>query len=202
MSELVVKNNSEITASTGLPEDSPLVSMDISLGKKYQEVNFDYDSFQQEAARLGLSPQDTAGMPMRIKAPRLKDVKGGFYDIDGDKGITVNANNKTNRRISHELKHKADDIKGMPMKDAKYKVGRSSAIIFDKAAALGLIGGVAAVAGSEAAEHIVTNPAYLIGLGGTALAATGYVFHPAERRARKAAESSSAQIVNFVKRAK
>lgn len=200
MTELAHQSDVSAEHRAVLREDDPIVSMDIALGKTYDEVDFDYDAFRDEAERLGMSPQDIGGMSVRLKQPRLLDTKGGFYDVNGDKGIIVNANHKVNRRISHELKHKADDVNGRLKKDTKYKAGRFSAIMADKLVGLGAAGGVAAVAGSEIAEKVIASPYYLTVLGGTALMSAGYFLHPAETRARKAARSSHHEIVTLSRR--
>ncbi|MGC1176575.1 MAG: hypothetical protein WA843_00750, partial [Candidatus Saccharimonadales bacterium] len=192
------------STSTGeqppLSENAPIVSMDIRLGKKYKLVDFDYDEFSQEANRLGLSEEDVAGTPISIEKKGLLNIRKGFYDMDGDKGIRVKASRKVNSVLVHEVKHKADDSKGLIEKGMSYRVGRAGLVVGNKLGVpTGVAAGIAAGAGSKTAEHFITGP-YPIAMGALAVAAAGYVFHPPERRAKRAAKESTANIVTLVKK--
>lgn len=190
----------DMTPEDTLPSGYPAISMDIALGKKYEHIDFDHAAFQAEAERSGLTAEDTESMPLHIKAPGLLSTKLGFYDIDGDKGVTVAAGRKTSKTIAHELKHKGDDKDGIKMKGAGYEIGRVGVRVFDKVGALGIAGVSLATIGNEAAERMVTSPAYLAALGTTAVLATGYIFNPAEVRARRAAKLNTDEIITFTQK--
>lgn len=179
----------------GLSEDAPVVSMDRELGKKYGYVEFDYEAFGEEAERLGLSPQRASELSITINAKSGLDSDLGRYQ-PSKKLVMTTAGKHSNKVLSHELQHAADDEAGIlgSTPSLGYRVGILAGRLMPLTVPLNIANAAAVVSGSELAERMHTPIFALTLLGG--LASLGYWRNSSEVRARKA-EKSSPQMITF-----
>lgn len=192
-----------ISPLPGLSEDSPIVSMEIRLGKDYDFIDFDYDEYAKEAARLDLDPRVNEslnielggfhrGMTLR-KVPRTR--------ANPTEGIIqASVRDEINADLAHEMQHIADG----DVMDGRYVTGQLAKLA---CLPLTLMPPVIMLA-TEKNGHLDIVPdaiAYGIWLAGLGILNKvykwGYTSHPAELRARQAEKESTAKIVTFQKKA-
>ena len=185
-------------------ENVPIVSFDINLGKKYQFVDFDYEAFDEEANRLGISDEDKGGLSIEIKRkPSLINYRsrGSYWENH----ISVVSRKKVNQSFSHELKHYADDKVEPLTIDTRYRIGKFSGYALAGLINAGLlelaIGEMPGPKQDEIFHHADDRRIFGAAMGTAFLARLwGYTLNPVEVRARKAAKQSQANIVTLDKR--
>ncbi len=90
----------------------PEVSFDIALGRKYRQVEFDYDAYQQLVLDLGGTPEDLHGLRMEFYSEKCA-TEDGFYNYE-ENTIGINlAHSKVGEAIAHETQHYVDVQNGM-----------------------------------------------------------------------------------------
>lgn len=193
----------------GLPDDAPIVSIDTRLGKKYSQVDFDYDAYSRELDRQGMPP-DAQPMSIAIKKRSIADrVLSRYLGVyrGGRRQIEVSVTKHADRTLKHEMQYGVDHSKGMlkGSNDLRYSVGLRAAKAF-MPVTLGTISLYTAHLISTLYKHdpglldearIVSTPLPII-VGGVAI--WGYGMHPEERRAEKAADESPERILTLTKR--
>lgn len=188
-----------------ISENAPVVSMDIALGKKFKNVEFDYDAFDREAERIGMSQGHRGKLKIRLHD---EGEKYGEY-FPSDKVIELKATSDASKGLSHELQHATDDENGIPFDDLRNRLAyRVNNILTSRAFLPATISSVlsypAALAiGSPTLENISANMNKGVGvvIGSLAIAQVyAYWMHPNERRARMTERSTKEQIVSLVER--
>lgn len=175
-----------------LPDHYPQVTFDVSLGKKYENVDFDYNSFAEEANRLGVAPEDIDKLSINIGA-KLPGKNGVYYP----KNVTIDiaAKKTANKTLSHEIQHFSDDLQGNLIFDPRIIIGdiATRASLPTSLTSLGLsVGYHARYIGAEITSAGVATCFMVAGA-----AIWGYSNHPIEKRAEQAAKDSTAKIITL-----
>jgi hypothetical protein len=90
--------------TAGFHDNSPAVSFDIELGKKYASANFDYNAFDQEVDRLDMDHYKRSALSINIKQQLIP---GGHWG--GDQKLILAGHRDSNRTLVHELQHATED---------------------------------------------------------------------------------------------
>jgi hypothetical protein len=175
--------------------------MDIRLGNKYSNVEFDYGAFAKEADRQGISPEKQANLQIALEKPSLLKRQGVYYPEDEE--LIVQADRKANSTMVHELRHVADNDHGLISDAAASRSVGAFGIAGLKYGAVPI--GAAIVGGKIAGSDLVRNAEtpYMITAGVLGAMALGaYLFNPEEIRARREEKLSSPQIVTATPKTK
>jgi hypothetical protein len=201
MSEMEINRAQPSTIS----ENAPAVSMDIALGKKFKNVEFDYDAFDREAERIGMSQGHRGKLKIRLHD---EGEKHGEY-FPSDKAIELKTTSDVSKSLSHELQHATDDENGVPFDDLRNRLAyRANAILTSKVFLPATTGSIlsypaALVIGNPTLENISEDMSKgaVIAIGSLALVQFyAYWMHPNERKARMAEKSTREQIVSLAER--
>lgn len=179
-----------------LDENAPIVSMDIRMGKKHQNVDFDYEGFVRRAKDLhDMDDNDIAQLSINIRhRSRFTLTRGGY--LPSRKHIDVKAHQQStaNKTFRHELQHAADDPKGRLNIGARYISGKLSAYMVNLMTPGILADDVTDTLHTKLpviSSEIYTKSFWIL----AGLATAGYVLNPMERRARKASRTKKQDII-------
>lgn len=197
----------KVKPHVGLPDNAPIVSVDIKLGKKYKEVDFDYESYQRELDRQGM-PEDALPMNVLIKRRSIKDrLLARSLGSYCRRHINVSATRDADKTLKHEMQHGVDDNNNiLEANDFRYSMGIQAVDSFIPASlgavstqiSLGLMSYFGKVNAGNLDRAVITAGIVPLLVGG--VATWGYSMHPAERRAEKAAKQSPEKILTLTKR--
>lgn len=166
--------------------------MDISLGKKYSSVEFDYDAFQKECDTQNFPLTTASELTIWLKDTRVSQTHGQF-DSENQQ-LFIHSKSNINNYLRHELAHISEWHKRNRTVDTAYNT-------YYRGSTAALYAGVAAIALTAADRtlnlglnnELLARADYGI-LAGMLALQLGYIFHPEERKARKEANRYGAQI--------
>lgn len=179
-----------------IPDNAPVIAMDIALGKKYDSIDVDYAALAEQAEKVGLSTKRLSGLTIDLRLSGLATV--GEYKPKY-RTIYVKSGPKSNQVLAHELQHAADDERGMPRSNLSYYTG---AVALRTAPIVALSTLIPTYAGVNAGNKL----AYMFALGPSQVIASlplaigmFYYFSKDEVRARKA-ERDSREVISYINR--
>lgn len=172
--------------------------MDIELGRKYSFIDFDYREFDIEAKRLGMTDSTKTSLTIRLANEMRGD--GCFYPEESTVYMNAHLNvARLNKQLSHELQHVADVgnnaiehsrawglLHWVPVRESKKRLVAST---------WALAGLTLATQGHEALQNTLAGTS--VGLTSLYLGSlAAYYAQYGERRARHAARTSQAKLLN------
>ena len=177
-------------------ENFPVVAVDISLGKRYDNVDFDYQQFDGEANRLGIADADKGELSILIKnrPPLLPGYAGDYKPVKSH--IDVGVGRNVNKTLTYGMKQYADDKAGLRAGNIRYKVGQVGMVLLQ----LDVVVAAAAEANilpKGFDTYFLNGPSEQAAAFYGLLWFVGYRLHPTERRARQAAKQSQASIITL-----
>lgn len=176
-----------------VPDGAPSVSFDIELGKKYSQVNFDYDEFSILADEYGMNAEDRTAIEINVTKPS-RIVGGSYYSIK--RQIKVGADKKVNNTFAHELKHASDDFEGKLITGKGYIIGSCAMLLFVPSAVISAASSITMNYSDFVRDH-VHLPVTGTHIGIMAVGLLGYRMHPIERRAFKAGRKQQREIITL-----
>jgi hypothetical protein len=180
-----------------IPDDAPIVSFDVNLGKKYKRIGFDYDAFARHSDNIDFDTFEQPPLIIQVEKPTM--LAKGFYNQS--KVIRVNAGSHMNMALRHEMIHALDHQRGHNMNTVRKLIGSiSSLFVYPASVAFGA-NLIAEATGPESVYRILdSTPATLGRWAILATFAWGYYFNPLERRARAGAREFAPEIIYSLER--
>jgi len=186
-----------------IPEDAPTVSMDINLGKRYSQVDFDYEEFAKVNQVLDKEREspDTSDLHIVIGKKGATGVHGSFNSWDNEIHVYKSATKRektANNTLIHELQHHNDidpDYSHTKPYILAHKLRHTS-----PALSLSTTIPNSANVFREAYSETLQYAAISLSLGAiatTAIVIGGYNMNRFERRARKAAKKHRHEVIRF-----
>jgi hypothetical protein len=154
-------NTAEVLPST---DPMPIVTMDVKLGQQYSFIDFNYEQFNQEADRLGLSDEAKDKLSIGIK-PRLPGGgNGGVYQPYA-KSLYVRASNGVNKSLVHEMKHYADDEEGLIRLSPRHVMGKLGLLALLSTGSISIVTDAVQMAQGNFNYFLGTHPLDAIAIG-------------------------------------
>lgn len=194
----IEKDQPQTTGIDHLPA-VPAVTFHRDLGKQYQEIDFDYPTFNSLAEALKLEPDTLRDLQIEVTTPGELRGAGGTFDPHTNT-IQVSARKEgMNKSLVHEMRHAIDNQNGELEIGPRIVAGNTGVIFTPVGASLSLVGLVSSELGVKAAEGLRDASCWMT-LAFGAAAIFGYYLHPLEVKARRAAREHDVDIITYTKR--
>lgn len=192
------KNDTAIPVIEG---NLPQVSFDIELGKKYENVDFDYDAFKSLIRRMGGTDSDYEDAKILVET-RGRNRNGSYNPHDNmirvgaRKGSIVRSDN-SDSTLTHETQHYLDDRHGNLNSPVITKIaGNLAAPVMDAGIGLTVLGYMSSILNRPEVSNGVRLAATILSIGGIAMHGI-YLNSQDEIRARSSARKHTRSVLTL-----
>lgn len=190
-----------LTSHEWLPE----VSFDINLGRHFQHIGFDYDTYIGYQTDRGLDPQDVIATALHFSTKNEKFFDAYYSPIRRDigfHGLQNSTNRRANQLIAHELQHKIDhDMGELTITDLAMTAGANVGRSIGKLGLWGAAGlGITAILNRSSFTGEVARLLAGSSLSAYILGRVLYRVNPFEKKAREVEAKNKAKFIYLLAR--